>query len=500
MATATNAIAAPSNPYLAALVGRDGAWDTSTPVTYYFDDSKDKAWTTSEIAAIESAYQLWSNVANITFTRTTDQASANIVNQLLTSSNLQGSEADAQGPGVGFADTGLETRYNFESASWAQLNSGGDGLYTIIHEIGHSIALQHTHDNGLFPGVPEAQDQELGDNQQNQAIFSTLSYVVGWNQQPTPGIESGQAATPMAYDIAAVQLMYGANTSYKTGDDTYALFTADGIGVGWNGIWDAGGNDTITGAAATSSVTIDLRDAPLSGVNGGGYVSWVNGVAGGYTIADNAVIENAIGGSGNDMLFGNASNNTFTGNAGNDTITGDAGLDVAIYATARANATTSNANGTITVNAGASGLGTDTLDGIERLQFSDGTLAFDLDGSSGQTYRLYQAAFNRTPDQTGLSHNVNLMDQGLSIFDMANAFIASQEFQNTYGTNVDNTAFVTLLYQNVLNRAPDQAGLDGWLTRLSSGTERKEVLFGFSESGENKATVATAIDDGIWLV
>lgn len=127
-------------------------------------------------------------------------------------------------------------------------------------------------------------------------------------------------------------------------------------------------------------------------------------------------------------------------------------------------------------------------------------LAFDLDGAAGQTFRLYQSAFNRTPDEAGLSHNVNLMDGGLSIFDMANAFIGSAEFQQTYGQNINDTTFITLLYNNVLSREPDDAGLAGWQDAINGGQSRSQVLFGFSESGENKANVATAIEDGIWLV
>ncbi|MFN7169149.1 MAG: DUF4214 domain-containing protein [Pannonibacter sp.] len=205
-----------------------------------------------------------------------------------------------------------------------------------------------------------------------------------------------------------------------------------------------------------------------------------------------------VGTAKDDYQFGLGGNDDLNGAGGNDMLNGGSGFDKAIYASNRADVVVDNkGSGKFTVSTKIEGL--DTLQDIERITLNDGTLALDLDGAAGQTYRLYQAAFKRTPDQVGLAHNVKLMDQGLSIFDMANAFIASQEFRNTYGENVSNTQFISLLYQNVLNRAPDAAGLSGWLSRMDSGTTRKEVLFGFSESGENKALVGQAIEDGIWL-
>lgn len=200
----------------------------------------------------------------------------------------------------------------------------------------------------------------------------------------------------------------------------------------------------------------------------------------------------------NDVFFALGGDDRISIKSGSDIVDGGDGFDTVTTALAYAGMTSSGGNGDYTITSGNGGASLQLVS-VERVIFSDGTLAFDLDGSAGQTYRLYQAAFDRMPDQAGLSHNVNLMDEGLSIFDMASAFIESLEFQNIYGADINDTQFLTLLYQNVLNRAPDQAGLDGWLGRLGSGTERKEVLFGFSESTENKATVAPAIDDGIWL-
>ena len=137
---------------------------------------------------------------------------------------------------------------------------------------------------------------------------------------------------------------------------------------------------------------------------------------------------------------------------------------------------------------------------IERLAFTDGVLALDLDGNAGQVYRLYQAAFARTPDTAGLAHNVGLVDGGMGLTTMSSAFIASQEFRQRYGSNVSDTTYINALYLNVLGRGADAAGLAGWQQRLSDGSwDRSTVLIGFSESAENKALVGAAISNGIWL-
>ena len=155
------------------------------------------------------------------------------------------------------------------------------------------------------------------------------------------------------------------------------------------------------------------------------------------------------------------------------------------------------ATGIITIS-GSAGQG--TLTDVDRVIFSDGSLAFDLDGNAGQTYRLYQAAFDRTPDVPGLTVNVGVVDDGVSLKGLSDAFLISAEFVALYGADPTVETFLTALYANVLDRAPDQAGFDSWNSLLESGQlDRADVLIGFSESVENIAAVAPAIDSGIWL-
>lgn len=233
----------------------------------------------------------------------------------------------------------------------------------------------------------------------------------------------------------------------------------------------------------------------------GGHWSWLK-----ETMKDNDRFIEGYSGhtvngtSGNDVFGLFAGKGRYT-SVGNDTVYGGAGRDTVKYQGPGSDFTFTRNGTTITVTDKTGSEGRDTLYDVERLTFDNGTLAFDFSGSAGQTYRLYQAAFARTPDRPGLSHNVNLVDQGMTLKQMAGAFIGSAEFIQRYGVGTSNTTYLTALYQNVLGRGPDQAGLNGWLDRLANGTwDRQDVLLGFSESPENQSLVGTQIANGIWLL
>ena len=194
-----------------------------------------------------------------------------------------------------------------------------------------------------------------------------------------------------------------------------------------------------------------------------------------------------------DSLIGSVAKDQLNGLGGDDHLNGGAGVDTAVYKTRSGYSITRTDTGL-----SVSGEGTDTLINIERLQFSDGGgLAFDTSGNAGQVYRLYQAAFDRTPDTAGLSDWLRGMDTGMTLQKVATGFIGSAEFQGLYGTNPTDAAFVDLLYQNVLNRDPDAGGEAYWLDELDRGMTREMALIGFSESAENQAAVIGVIQDGI---
>ncbi len=121
-------------------------------------------------------------------------------------------------------------------------------------------------------------------------------------------------------------------------------------------IWDGNGIDTIDLSGWSSASTLDLR---------AGAYSSVNGMTKNLAIAYDVDIENATGGSGNDIITGNDLANVLIGNGGNDTINGAGGNDTI--------------NGGTGVDILTGGAGDDTIyfDSLDNLTLLDGGVGFD---------------------------------------------------------------------------------------------------------------------------
>ena len=245
-------------------------------------------------------------------------------------------------------------------------------------------------------------------------------------------------------------------------------------------------------------------DGSLTGLTLVGH-AWNNNMQGGYindTISGLAGDDYIRGWDGDDLIDGGDGDDFLVGGVGNDVIIGGAGTDIAQFQSRRADYTiTATADGMTVVASSEIRFrpdGTDTLNGIERLAFN-GTerLAFDTDGVGGQVYRLYQAAFDRTPDPFGIGFWMAHADRGLSLKDVSASFVASPEFTSLYGQAPSNADLVGRLYQNILDRAPDPVGFAFWNDVL----DRKlitvsELLAQFSESAENQAALNGVIGQG----
>ncbi len=391
LATELVDIALPGNAYLDALLFSQ-AYAPGTTINYVLKGNPGDTgifggalWAANGLrTGFNLALQSWSAVANITFV----EAAGPYNGTGDTSAYDWIEEFGATGDGIlGFHDlplvgtlTGTFTNVSgfFVSANVAL---GGLAFATFVHEIGHGLGLLHPHNDGdeppgdpTFPGVDDP--FALGSNNLNQGVFTAMTYNSGYGDLGLPpSYEYGWEMGPMAFDIAAVQLLYGPNMTTNTGSTNYVLPSVNAAGTGWKAIWDAGGSDTISAGPSGLDSIIDLREATLlNAPGGGGYVSRNTGVLGGLTIAKGAVIENASGGSGDDWIHGNGANNVLNGGLGFDTVD-FSGVTANLVINLATGTATGDGNDTLTSFENATGgSGNDVLTAIAGVSVAVGAL------------------------------------------------------------------------------------------------------------------------------
>ena len=281
-----------------------------------------------------------------------------------------------------------------------------------------------------------------------------------------------------------------ADSFYDAGEGLGGVtVTATGVGGTFTTTtWDAGGYQMVV-PAGNYTVTF----------SGGGLAAPVTKTA---TVAQANVKLDAMDGTGGTggTKLGTAGSDLFVSLAADETFSGLGGIDTLKIGAARAEATIQGSDDAGTVRTTAGGI--DSLTSIERIAFNDGTLALDVgqDENAGTAFRIYQAAFARTPDNDGLKYWINAVDNGLSFKGMASSFNDASEFNALYG-NTSNSAYAAALYKNVLGRDGDAAGSQFWANALDSGqADRGDVLLGFTRSDENLTLTAAATQDGIFIV
>lgn len=215
--------------------------------------------------------------------------------------------------------------------------------------------------------------------------------------------------------------------------------------------------------------------------------------------------DSLYGSDKSDYLLGYGGNDFFQTGKGDDTVDGGAGVDTVRAGGHRTDYTLTKTSSGYMLADNNGIFGTDTLLNVERIEFPQDmrVLAFDTGPgqTAGEVYRLYKAAFARTPDQTGLTYWLNAIDNwGETREQIAHNFLESGESRLLYGFTPTNAQLINALYHNVLNRVPDQGGFDYWMGLLENHQiTQEQLLINFSESTENVVAVAPIIQDGLWM-
>lgn len=303
-------------------------------------------WQQHEIDAVMQALGEFEDTLGVNYVITTDASQATF-RLVTTEDEPYGAYFYPRDPAYG-TQQGIGV-FNVDSGGWSafpqSLERGGFSYAVILHEFGHAHGIAHPHDTGggseIMLGVSASQGS-YGVYNLNQGVYTVMSYNDAWDFHPDgpssfsiAGIDNGWSATLGAFDIAVLQQRYGIINPLNTGDTVYSL--TDVVNdAAYQTIWDTGGNDTIE-YTGPRDAQIDLTAATLDYTpTGGGVISFLYNlpglpgsqeIKGGFTIANGVVVENATGGSGNDILLGNSSNNVLTGNDGNDQLLGRGGND-----------------------------------------------------------------------------------------------------------------------------------------------------------------------------
>lgn len=319
--------------------GPDASWQRSTHVRPNFIDNFQPITDPDIQAAFRAAFKSWGTVAKLNFQEIADTGNQQGLIRIASAPNLDiapqtishyysfpGEQTFSLFPDHGDIWLGSSflssvDKFGIANGTWAHV--------TALHEIGHALGLKHPH---VEPALPGNQDW-VGTSVMSYRSYENGPCDKGYTGNPFP-------STPMLNDILAIQHLYGANTTYESGNTTW---NADKLGTPpFLTIYDSGGNDTLDLSSAASPVRIDLRNGQLSDVglkyiydgDGDGYItsgvdpykSRTVAISHGYD-QDRTRIENATGGSQNDELYGDYGANVLKGNGGSDELYGRSGND-----------------------------------------------------------------------------------------------------------------------------------------------------------------------------
>jgi len=384
---------------------------------------------------VRAALTMVASVANLSFGEISETSSQH--------ADLRFAMSDKPGTAWAYFPTtaaeGGDAWFNKSGGIYSTPVKGNYAHLTFVHEIGHALGLEHAHEANVMPASRDSME------------YTVMSYRSYGGASATSGYGNetwGYAQSLMMYDIAALQHMYGANYATHAGNTTYAWrpttgeMFVNGIGQGAPGgnrifqtLWDGGGTDTYDFSAYSTNLKVDLRPGQWTTTSTTqlARLHWDGSKVAAGTIANallhhgdaRSLIENAIGGSGNDTLTGNDAANTLRGGAGNDRLSGGKGNDIldggpgtdtVVFSGARSSYSIARlSDGSFQIADLRSGApdGKDTVRGTEWFRFSDKTYSLvEITGSAAAPQRLILTGTDSSDTLSGDVGNDKLFGKG----------------------------------------------------------------------------------------
>ena len=329
-----------------------------------------------------------------------------------------------------------------------------EGPETMVAKVGTAVA----------PALAVAPDVVINDTSQQDISPPTLTAVSPADQSAGVALDANIVVTfnePVTRGTGNIVLKTVAGT---------VIATYDVAGTGNLAIF--GNTLTINPSADfdfDTSYTLEFANSSIRDLSGNAFAGASN-----YKFTTLAAPGKVyVGSIGNDTLTGAGGNDTLTGSGGNDSIDGGAGIDTSVYFGPRLRYSVSNVASAKQVNDTGGSDGRDTLSNVERLKFSDQSVALDIPGNAGNTAKIIGAVFGRefvkVKEYVGIG--IGLLDAGMSYPDLAQLAI-----NFALGPNASNAAVVTLLYTKVVGVAPGSADLATFTGLLSSGAHTQATL------------------------
>lgn len=336
----------------------------------------------TQMTAARNALQAWANVANLNISEVSD-TSSNVGDFRFAFSSALDSGTWGYSFYPNSSAKAADVWINSTNGSDSDWSVGSYDYEALMHEIGHGLGLKHPGNyNGEGSGTPPFLPSDLDFRNYTIMSYNDPANDHYWDSGKNTSVLVAPE-TPMVYDILAIQYLYGANTHYHTGNDTYTFSPNNPF---YETIWDAGGNDTIDISNFTLGSTISLNPGSYSTIAfpapGSSSFNGTNDLG----IAFGTLIENAVGGSGNDTFIGNSISNHLDGGTGIDTMVYSGNKSEYSINKISDNAYTVTNNFTSTKDTAMTDTKKiDTLTNIERIQFADTMFSLSdvSDSSSG---------------------------------------------------------------------------------------------------------------------